>query len=85
MPALCPVRILLKKTISYNHKLFHLAWTDNSWSDTTSKRSQSLETDKHPVPPKRGNKSNIHPYTTSKIMIVWLESFEDHLNVPIGL
>ncbi|XP_066140830.1 ral GTPase-activating protein subunit beta isoform X3 [Euwallacea fornicatus] len=59
------------------------SWSENPWSDATSKRTQSLELDKQPVPPKRGNKSNIHPYTTTKIMIVWLESFEDHLNLPV--
>ncbi|XP_066254147.1 ral GTPase-activating protein subunit beta isoform X7 [Euwallacea similis] len=59
------------------------SWSENPWSDASSKRTQSLELDKQPVPPKRGNKSNIHPYTTTKIMIVWLESFEDHLNLPV--
>ncbi|XP_030759935.1 ral GTPase-activating protein subunit beta isoform X2 [Sitophilus oryzae] len=61
------------------------SWSDNSWSsEDRSKRTQSLELDKQPIPPKRGNKPNIHPNVNTKIMIVWLESFEDHLNLPIG-
>ncbi|CAG9768936.1 unnamed protein product [Ceutorhynchus assimilis] len=60
------------------------SWNDNSWSSDNSKRTHSLESDKQPVAPKRGNKSNIHPDTNTKIMIVWLESFEDHLSLPVG-
>ncbi|KAL1509023.1 hypothetical protein ABEB36_003829 [Hypothenemus hampei] len=55
------------------------SWNNNSsWPE--SKKAPSME-DKQPVPPKRNNKSN--PYANTKIMIVWLESFEDHLNFPI--
>ncbi|XP_060532463.1 ral GTPase-activating protein subunit beta isoform X4 [Cylas formicarius] len=46
------------------------------------KQSQSIDLDK-PVPPKRTNKSSIHPHTNMKIMVVWLESFEDGLNFPV--
>lgn len=59
------------------------AWNESSWAEA-SKRADSSDLDKHPIPPKRGNKSNIHPDTNTKIMVVWLESFEDHLNLPIG-
>ncbi|XP_074039453.1 ral GTPase-activating protein subunit beta isoform X2 [Leptinotarsa decemlineata] len=58
------------------------SWSDRSWSD---KRALSLDLDKQPVPPKRTvHRSNLHPHTNTKIMVVWLESFEDHLNFPIG-
>ncbi|KAJ8946712.1 hypothetical protein NQ318_006970, partial [Aromia moschata] len=62
-------------------------WGDKSWSDNNrDKRTLSLDLDKQPVPPKRsGHRSNIHPHTNTKIMVVWLESFEDHLNLPITL
>ncbi|XP_050299716.1 ral GTPase-activating protein subunit beta isoform X2 [Anthonomus grandis grandis] len=59
------------------------SWNEHSsWSDSASSK-RSPELDSKPVAPKRGNKSNIHPETNTKIMIVWLESFEDHLNLPI--
>ncbi|CAG9819469.1 unnamed protein product [Phaedon cochleariae] len=58
------------------------SWSDRSWSD---KRALSLDLDKQPVPPKRSvHRSNLHPHTNTKIMVVWLESFEDHLELPIG-
>ncbi|KAF7287226.1 hypothetical protein GWI33_002045 [Rhynchophorus ferrugineus] len=61
------------------------SWSDNSWSlDDRGKRTQSLEFEKQPVPPKRGNKGNIYTNVNTKIMVVWLESFEDHINLPIG-
>ncbi|KAJ8919438.1 hypothetical protein NQ315_016536, partial [Exocentrus adspersus] len=60
------------------------SWSDKSWGDR-DKRTLSLDLEKQPVPPKRsGHRSNIHPHTNTKIMAVWLESFEDHLNLPIG-
>ncbi|XP_018579922.1 ral GTPase-activating protein subunit beta isoform X2 [Anoplophora glabripennis] len=62
------------------------SWNDKSWGDSNrDKRTLSLDLEKQPVPPKRaGHRSNIHPHTNTKIMVVWLESFEDHLNLPIG-
>ncbi|CAG9856330.1 unnamed protein product [Phyllotreta striolata] len=57
------------------------SWSEKSWSD---KRALSLDLDKQPIPPKRSiHKSNLHPHTNTKIMVVWLESFEDHLNLPV--
>ncbi|XP_063903676.1 ral GTPase-activating protein subunit beta isoform X3 [Zophobas morio] len=63
-------------------------WYERSLSETSTtskdKRALSLELDKQPVPPRRsGPRSNLHPFTNTKIMVVWLESFEDHLNLPI--
>ncbi|XP_008192865.2 ral GTPase-activating protein subunit beta isoform X8 [Tribolium castaneum] len=60
-------------------------WYERSLSETSKdKRALSLELDKQPVPPRRsGPRSNLHPHTNTKIMVVWLESFEDHLNLPI--
>jgi hypothetical protein len=61
-------------------------WYERSLSETSGKdkRALSLELDKQPVPPRRsGPRSNLHPHTNTKIMVVWLESFEDHLNLPI--
>lgn len=60
------------------------SWNETTWSDDRTKRTQSLELDKQAIPPKRSNKSHIHPDINTKIMIVWLESFEDHLSLPIG-
>ncbi|CAH1106390.1 unnamed protein product [Psylliodes chrysocephalus] len=58
------------------------SWSEKSWSD---KRALSLDLDKQPIPPKRSvHKSILHPHTNTKIMVVWLESFEDHLTLPIG-
>ncbi|XP_072384831.1 ral GTPase-activating protein subunit beta isoform X2 [Diabrotica undecimpunctata] len=58
------------------------SWSDKPWSD---KRALSLDLDKQPVPPKRmSHKSILHPHTNTKIMVVWLESFEDHLTLPIS-
>ncbi|XP_048519931.1 ral GTPase-activating protein subunit beta isoform X3 [Dendroctonus ponderosae] len=58
------------------------SWNESSWAEAP-KRADNSELDKHPIPPKRGNKSNIQSDTNTKIMLVWLESFEDHLNLPI--
>lgn len=72
----------------------------NVWSTENSKssscgssqksRNMSLDLDKpkDPVPPTRrkatSSKSSMNNQTSAKIMVVWLESYEDHLNFPIG-
>lgn len=72
----------------------------NVWSTESSKstssgsaqksRNMSLDLDKQkdPVPPTRrkttSGKSSLSNQTSAKIMVVWLESYEDHLNFPIG-
>lgn len=55
-------------------------------------RNLSLELDtrtKDPVPPTRRKANAMKPtllaQAPAKIFLVWLESFEDHLNFPIGL
>lgn len=60
----------------------------------TSQRAMSLDNEKlqlnkgEPVPPARrktgSNKPAINWTPSAKIMLVWLESFEDHLNFPTG-
>lgn len=48
------------------------------------KRALSLDLDKQPMPPKRSShRSSMYTHINSKIMVVWLENFEDHLNLPI--
>lgn len=48
------------------------------------KRALSLDLDKQPLPPKRSShRSSMYTHINSKIMVVWLENFEDHLNLPI--
>ncbi|CAH1959125.1 unnamed protein product [Acanthoscelides obtectus] len=74
---------------SVEHSSFNTSslssWSEKSWSDVKDKRTLSLDLDRQPVPPKRAtHRSNLHPHTNTKIMVVWLESFEDHLNMPIG-
>lgn len=60
----------------------------SSWNvgDATGrdKRALSLDLEKQPSARRTGHRSNLHPYTNTKIMVVWLESFEDHLVFPIG-
>lgn len=60
-------------------------WYERSLSETSKdKKAVSLELDKQSVPPRRsGPRSALHPHTNSKIMVVWLESYEDHLRLPI--
>lgn len=64
-----------------------LAVYERSMSEASGrdKKALSLDLDKQPIPPKRStHRSNLHPYTNTKIMVVWLESYEDHLNLPAG-
>lgn len=68
--------------------LFFPDWNEKSWTDSSNrnKRTLSLDLDKASTAPKKSSqRSNLHPYTNTKIMIVWLESFEDHLNLPISM
>lgn len=68
--------------------LFSLAWSERSFSDASSrdKRALSLDLDKQPIPAARrsGTRCSLHPHTSTKILVAWLENFEDHLNLPIG-
>lgn len=78
---------LVYQCCQLNNSLF-LDWFDRSLSEASKdKRALSLELDKHPVPPRRSGhlRSNLHPHTNTKIMVVWLESFEDHLTLPVGM
>lgn len=62
----------------------------SSWNSTSGdasgrdKRALSLDLEKQPSTRRAGHRSNLHPYTNTKIMVVWLESFEDHLTFPIS-
>lgn len=60
----------------------------SSWNsgDPTGrdKRALSLDLEKQASTRRTGHRSNLHPYTNTKIMMVWLESFEDHLTFPIS-
>lgn len=67
-------------------------WFERSVSEVTQKnnmRAVSLDSDKsklEPIPPARrrtGAKNIIHWTPSAKIMLVWLESFEDHLTFPM--
>lgn len=62
-------------------------------TNSKSPRAFSLDSDKNqklvePVPPARrrtgANKPAINWSPSAKILLVWLESFEDHLNFPTG-
>ncbi|XP_056640565.1 ral GTPase-activating protein subunit beta isoform X3 [Diorhabda sublineata] len=53
------------------------AWNEKNLSE---KRISSLDLEK---PKRTSHKSILHPHTNTKIMVVWLESFEDHLTLPI--
>ncbi|XP_049826190.1 ral GTPase-activating protein subunit beta isoform X3 [Aethina tumida] len=61
------------------------SWSERSLSDSGSrdKRTLSLDLDKQPVAPKRSGPRSNYTYTNTKIMVVWLESFEDHLTLPV--
>ncbi|CAH0560851.1 unnamed protein product [Brassicogethes aeneus] len=63
------------------------SWSERSLSSDSgerNKRTLSLDLDKQPVAPKRsGPRSSMYTYTNTKIMVVWLESFEDHLTLPV--
>ncbi|XP_065158063.1 ral GTPase-activating protein subunit beta isoform X3 [Atheta coriaria] len=62
------------------------SWYERSLSEQSGreKRTLSLDLDKQSVPVRRlTQRSSVHPPTNTKIMIVWLESYEDHLKVPI--
>ncbi|KAF5302204.1 hypothetical protein FQA39_LY10243 [Lamprigera yunnana] len=61
-------------------------WYEHSLSENGSgndKRTLSLELDKQPVPPRRTSNRHHYSYTDTKIMVVWLESYEDSLTLPI--
>ncbi|XP_018330220.1 ral GTPase-activating protein subunit beta isoform X2 [Agrilus planipennis] len=64
------------------------SWYERSVSDggtARDKRALSLDFDKQPVPPRRsGNRHSTHAYTTTKVIVAWLESFEDQLTLPIN-
>ncbi|XP_022914595.2 ral GTPase-activating protein subunit beta isoform X2 [Onthophagus taurus] len=63
----------------------------SSWNEKTfieplarDKRTLSLDLDQKSVPLRKPPlRCSLHPHTNTKIMVVWLESFEDHLNLPI--
>lgn len=38
-----------------------------------------------PIKPRRSTKQALPLQTNTKIMVVWLESLEDHIQFPIGL
>lgn len=65
-----------------------LAWYERSLSDNNGrdKRALSLDLDKQPIPVARrsGPRCSLHPHTDTKILVAWLENFEDHLNLPIS-
>lgn len=37
-----------------------------------------------PIRPRRSTKQSLPAQTNTKIMVVWLESLEDHISFPIG-
>lgn len=83
-----PLDISLSSESSYTSSNLP-SWYERNISDNTgrdAKRTSSLDLDsKQPIPPKRSTqRSSIHPHTNTKIMVVWLESYEDHLNLPIS-
>lgn len=67
-------------------------WSTTSSSSGSSQKSRNMSLDldkpKEPVPPTRrkttSGKSSLANQAPAKIMVVWLESYEDHLNFPIG-
>lgn len=68
-------------------KVYFSAWCERSLStdgNSRDKRALSLDLDKQPSSRRIGQRSNLHPHTNTKIMVVWLESYEDHLDFPIG-
>ncbi|KAL3276294.1 hypothetical protein HHI36_024193 [Cryptolaemus montrouzieri] len=79
----------LKPKLSHEQPSFNassLSWYEGNLSENTGrdKRALSLDLDKQPVPPKRSShRSSLYPHINAKIMVVWLENFEDHLNLPI--
>ncbi|XP_044749908.1 ral GTPase-activating protein subunit beta isoform X3 [Coccinella septempunctata] len=80
----------LKAKHSGEHPSFNaniLSWCDGNPTEVAGrdKRALSLDLDKQPMPPKRSShRSSMYTHTNSKIMVVWLENFEDHLNLPIS-
>lgn len=79
------VIIILIILLSYIFISFFVDWYERSLSECSvrDKRTLSLELDKQPIPVRRPGARFIHPYTNTKIMVVWLECFEDHLTLPI--
>lgn len=72
--------------VSIQFIILIIAWYERSLSEQSGreKRTLSLDLDKQSVPVRRlTQRSSVHPPTNTKIMIVWLESYEDHLKVPI--
>lgn len=64
-----------------------LAWYERSLptdGNSRDKRTLSLDLDKRQSSRRVGQRSNLNTYTNTKIMVVWLESYEDCLNFPIG-
>ncbi|KAK4886376.1 hypothetical protein RN001_002647 [Aquatica leii] len=63
------------------------SWYDNNLSDngtSRDKRILSLELDKQPAPPRRSGNKHHYSHTDTKVMVVWLESYEDCLTLPIN-
>ncbi|KAK5643498.1 hypothetical protein RI129_007343 [Pyrocoelia pectoralis] len=63
------------------------SWHENSLSDNGTirdKRTLSLDLDKQPTPPRRSGNRHHYSHTDTKIMIIWLESYEDYLTLPIN-
>ncbi|XP_017782958.1 PREDICTED: ral GTPase-activating protein subunit beta isoform X2 [Nicrophorus vespilloides] len=63
-------------------------WFERNLSDSNDKsrekRILSLDLDKQSVPLRRpAVKCNLHPHTNTKIMVVWLESYEDYMKLPL--
>ncbi|KAL5279969.1 RALGAPB family protein [Megaselia abdita] len=79
------------KDSSIQSNIWSTESSKSSSSGSSSKsRNMSLDLDnkpKEPVPPTRrkttSGKSNLSNQASAKIMVVWLESYEDHLNFPI--
>jgi len=53
----------------------------SSLSGTGPTNSSSAD----PIRPRRTTKQTLPSQTNTKIMVVWLESLEDHIQFPIGL
>lgn len=79
-------------------KLLDTSWygVSNENSNKEKPRTLSLDLDKNPVTSSTSSltsgsstrrstaRHQPHPQTNTKIMVVWLESYEDHLQFPIG-
>lgn len=69
----------LLSVLTYDSLLL-LVWYERSMSEGSSEktRTMSLDLESHKDP----RWSRRHPPT--RVMLVWLESFEDHLHFPVG-